>query len=62
MAENETTLYPQSVSTHDNPADLMTKAMTRENVIKFGRVRNLRGSSVTDLGQLSQHQLHQSQS
>ena len=30
------------VSTHDNPADFMIKAMTREKLIKFGRALNLR--------------------
>ena len=39
------------VWTHDNPADLMTKAMTREKLINFGRALNLRGSFFTDLGQ-----------
>ena len=38
-------------STHDNLADLMTKAMNREKLTKFGRVLNLRGSFFTDLGQ-----------
>ena len=42
------------VSTHDNPADLMTKAMTREKLIKFGRALNLRGSFFTDLSQPTQ--------
>ena len=28
-------------STHDNPANLMTKAMSREKLIKFGRALNL---------------------
>ena len=42
------------VSTHDNPADLMTKAMIRENLIKFGRALNLRRSLFTDLGKLAQ--------
>ena len=32
------------VWTHDKPADFMTKAMTREKLIKFGRALNLRGS------------------
>ena len=29
------------VSTHVNPADLMTEAMTREKQIKFGRASNM---------------------
>ena len=50
------------VSTHDNPADLLNKAMTREKLIKFGRALNLRGSFTIDLGQpAQQHQLHQPQ-
>ena len=32
------------VSIHHNPDDLMTKAMIREKLIKFGRALNLRGS------------------
>ena len=42
----------RKVSTHDNPADLMTKAMNREKLIKFGRALNLRGAFFTDLSQL----------
>ena len=42
------------VSTHDNPADLMTKAMNREKLIKFGRALNLRGAFFTDLSQSAQ--------
>ena len=42
------------VSTHDSVADLMTKAMIREKLIKFGRALNLRGSFFTDLSQLAQ--------
>ena len=34
MAESGTTSCPH-MSTHDNPADFMTKAMTREKLIKF---------------------------
>ena len=29
-------LRVRKLSTHDNPADLMTKAMSREKLIKFG--------------------------
>ena len=47
-------LRTHKVSTRDNPADLMTKAMTREKMIKFGRALNLRGSFFTDLDQLAQ--------
>ena len=39
------------MSTHDNPAHLMTKAMTRGNLIKFRRALNLRGSLFVDLRQ-----------
>ena len=42
----------RKVSTHENPADLMTKAMNREKLIKFGRALNLRGAFFTDLSQL----------
>ena len=42
-------LRVRKVSTHDNPADLMTKAMSREKLIKFGRALNLRGALFTDL-------------
>ena len=42
------------VSTHDNPADLMTKAMNREKLIKSGRALNLRGAFFTDLSQSAQ--------
>ena len=42
------------VSTHDNPADLMTKAMNREKLIKFGRALNLRGAFFTDLSHPAQ--------
>ena len=50
------------VPTPDNPADLMTKAMTREKLIKFGRALNFRGSLFTDLSQPAlKHQLHRSQ-
>ena len=42
------------VSTYDNPADLMTKAMTREKLIKYGRAVNLRGSCFTYLSLLAQ--------
>ena len=43
-----------NVSTHDNPADLMTKAMNREKLIKFGRALNLRGAFFTDLSHSAQ--------
>ena len=43
------------VSTHDHRADLMTEAMVREKLIKFGRALKLRGSFFTDLGQLAQY-------
>ena len=46
----------RKVSTHDNPADLMTKAMSREKLIKFGRALNLRGSLFTDLSRPAQQQ------
>ena len=42
------------VWTHDNLADLLTNAMSREKLIKFGRALNLRGSFFTDLGQPAQ--------
>lgn len=42
------------ISTHDNPADLMTKAMNREKLIKFGRALNLRGAFFTDLSHPAQ--------
>ena len=42
------------VSTHDNPEDVITKAMTREKMIKFGRALNLRRSFFADLGQPAQ--------
>ena len=42
------------VSTHDNPADLMTKAMNREILIKFGRALNLRRAFFTDLSHSAQ--------
>ena len=45
------------VSTHDNPADLMIKAMTREKLIKFGGALNLQDPIFTDLGQRTQLQL-----
>ena len=46
------------VSTHDNPADLMTKAMNREKLIKFGRALTLRGAFFTDLSHSAQkHQI-----
>ena len=35
------------MSTHDNPTDLMTKAMTREKLLKFRRASNFRGASST---------------
>ena len=44
----------RKVSTHDNPADLMTKAMNREKLIKFGRALNLRGAFFTDLSHSAQ--------
>ena len=44
------------VPAHDNPADLMTKAMIREQLIKFGRAPSLRLSIFTDLGQPAQEQ------
>ena len=34
------TLRIHKVSTHDNPADFMTKTMTREKRTKFGRALN----------------------
>ena len=49
-------LRVHKVSTHDNPAALMTKAMCREKLIKFGRVLNLRGSLFTDLSRPAQQQ------
>ena len=42
------------VSTHDNPADLMTKAMNQEKLIKFGRALNLRAAFFTDLSHSAQ--------
>ena len=42
-------LRVRKVSTHDNLADLMTKAMIREKLNKFGRALNLRVSLFTDL-------------
>ena len=47
-------LRGRKVSTHDNPADLMTKAMSREQRIKFGRALNLRGAFFTDLSRPAQ--------
>ena len=46
-------LRVRKVSTLDNPADLMTKAMTREKQTNFGRALNLRGALLTDLSQLA---------
>ena len=43
-----------NVSTHDNPADLMTEPMTREKLIKLGRALNLRGSFFADLSHPAQ--------
>ena len=50
MAENGTTSNPQSIDSR-HLADLMTKAMNREKLIKFGRALNLRGAFFTDLSQ-----------
>ena len=47
-------LRDRKVSSHDNPADLMTKAMTREKLIKFRRALNLPVSSFTDLSRPAQ--------
>ena len=47
-------LRVRKVSTHDNPADLMTKDMTREKLIKFARSLNLRGSLFTDMSRPAQ--------
>ena len=44
------TEYPLTTT----PADLMTKAMTPDKLIKFGRTLNLRGSFFTDLDQPAQ--------
>ena len=50
-------LRVRTVSTHDDPADLMTKAMSREKLIKFAEALNLRGSLFTDLSRpAQQHQ------
>ena len=49
-------LRVRKVSTHDIPADLMTKAMSREKLIKFGRALNLRGSLFTDLSRPAKQQ------
>ena len=49
-------LRVRKVSTHDNAADLMTKAMSREKPIKLGQALNLRGSLFTDLSQPVQQQ------
>ena len=49
-------LRVRKVSTPDNPADLMTKAMSREKLIKFGRALNLRGSLFADLSRPAQQQ------
>ena len=48
-------LRVHKVSTHDNPTDLMTKAMSRrKKLIMFGRALNLRGAFFTELSQLAQ--------
>ena len=47
-------LRVRKLSTHDNPADLMTKAMSREKLIKFGRALSLRAAFFTELSQPAQ--------
>ena len=47
-------LRVRKVSTHDNLANFMSKAMSREKLIKFGRALNLHGSFFTDLSRPAQ--------